>query len=179
METVLFLDVDGTILPSSHEEADRVEEIDIPHVIAGQTKTVHGFTWTEQDKVIFNPRDIPVKESIVNFLTEVKDKVKIVWLTGWEENAHMLEPFFNLPECEVLFWDKEAMSFHENEKKDALKFWLKQHPEVKKFIWADDCAPLAEDNFDLEETHEVLIITPDPVTAINNDEIVKMTNFII
>lgn len=178
METVIFLDVDGTILPSSHEEADRVEEINIPHVIPGQTKTVHGFTWTEQDKVIFNPRDVPVKESIVDFFTRFKDKIKIVWLTGWEEQAHILEPFFNLPECEVLFWDKAAMSFNENEKKDALKIWLEQHPDVKRFIWADDCAPLAENNADLEDTHEVLIITPDPVTAINSQEISLMEKFI-
>lgn len=174
----MFLDVDGTILPVANENADRVEEINIPIVIKGTQKTVHGFTWTEADRTVFNPRDIPVKQILVDFFARIEGKVKIVWLTGWETHAHMLEPFFGLPECEVLPWNKEGKNFHELEKKDALKEWLIQHPEFKKVIWADDCATLGENNDDLSETHQVLIISPDPLTAINEEEIEQVESFI-
>lgn len=163
---VLFLDVDGTIL-CAPEHATHSSMVNRKVV----NKTVNGSPFVTE-KVFTVETEIWWRETVANFFTTNQHAVKIVWLTGWGDNARLLETFFPATSVDCLQWER---SMDESGKKVALEAWLTENP-VDAFIWADDVATVTSAPHQFTIPH--LILPPKEDVGLSDSELNIMQTFV-
>lgn len=175
MKPVLFLDVDGTIIPMDHANADNHVTVDRTIIVPGKIKTVNGFTFQENDKTFDDETDIAWRSTVADFLKELETVTEIVWLTSWKHNVRSFEKALGLQEHEWLNFDVFS---DESGKVTALQTFMATRPEGTKFMWVDDFSPVAnEDKLDVLPSNG-LIVTPDTDFALSDDQVVLMRTFL-
>lgn len=172
-KVTIFLDVDGTLLPEDDDaQGDCSATIEREIFTPGRTRTVGGFTVTEPRKRFTVEENLTWRTNVAEFFRLNKDKIQVVWLTGWRENTKLLEPLFNIEPSPWLQWETDI---RERNKKIALKNWLSNHPAP--FIWIDDVAPVSfKTHRDLPNNR--LIIVPNAGTAVTDIQLAEMQAFI-
>ena len=174
MKPVLFLDVDGTIIPLDAVNADNCVITERKIIIPAKTKTVNGFTFVEAEKVFIVEEEVTWRTPLIEFLKEIEKHVELVWLTSWKHNVRPLESTLGLQEHEWLDWE---LSSDESGKMVALRNFMKSRPGVK-FIWADDFAPVVNQDKLTTLPENGLIIEAIPELGISDEQIAQMKKFI-
>lgn len=172
-EIVIFLDVDGTIL-CAPEKADHESIVHRDFVQAASTQIVNGFEIVKPARTFKIENEIFWRSKVANFFLVNQLNIKVVWLTGWVNNAVKLEEFLPIRSIDALEWE---VSMDETGKKEALVDWLNQNTWVDGFIWADDVATVTSGphtDFSIPN----LILTPDVDMALSDDELEQMQAFI-
>lgn len=136
MVTRMILDVDGVI--------------NLPE---GLKDTVPGVTFQVDRLTSPNGRGnrFPVEETLnvatetINFLhTMWAAGVEIWWLTGWKDNAQLLDPHLGIKSSGWIEWDNSSdepiLRLTEKGKNTAVNTFLATHPDTTCFVWVDDIA---------------------------------------
>ncbi|WP_427019368.1 LAGLIDADG family homing endonuclease (plasmid) [Pseudarthrobacter sp. P1] len=157
-ESVLFLDVDGTIAPFLYTDG-------LEHLAAGGRGTV-----------MYHPGSVARLAAL---------PVTQAWLTAWAEDAP--ESFGHLfPHArDVLTADTEVAGWW---KIDAALDWLARHPQVRRAVWIDDelagedpVLGLTLREVAAEAFHhagvETLLVVPDPDTGMGAEELGEVEAF--
>lgn len=164
--TVMFVDVDGVLLPLSETPNGEFDD------------------WQPVGLGRFSPE-------MIEKLGDVD--AHRVWLTTWENEANeVLAPVFGWEGVEAL--TRKGIHLDDGEtgwwKMAAARQWLQAHPEVTHVIWIDDDLagetldddPLADAVFGLLivegiEPDRILLVDPDPQTGLTRSELDSIGQF--
>lgn len=171
-EIVLFLDVDGTVLPENEVNSNRSLDVERTWETTTPSKTVGGFTIPETTKTHSIVETIAWNEELQTFLQNIQPQVRIVWLTGWKQNAKLISDALNLVWTESLNWFADST---ESGKIVAIEQFVSENPDIV-FMWADDFATIKNPIPVFTVPH--LVVIPEADKAITGTQITEMTQFI-
>lgn len=175
MTTTWFLDVDGVINALHHLSAQHLEEFEDWNIVK-----VNGYS-------------ISYATEVIDFINAMSEKVEIVWLTTWADNAPlMLAPALGLKEFKVassstgLVLPFESMNGINSI--PANRWWklnvIMNHIELNggSFIWTDDqmTSEVRHNTRSIADREgiEYNLTTPAKGTGLNRKDLAGIKNFI-